>query len=477
MIVGAKTDDAQPSQEPRSLRPRLKKRSTPPVHKGHHDAKSCPICIHNKRHHYIDTGLSLVDIVSEQNVVKWISTNEMIGTVREAYVYKKMGALGSHRALCPLDDIQFDLKHRRYGLVLKRAAGDLDHYIICQSFRDMIGVITAEQVLFDILSLLVDMHEIGVVHRDIKPGNILVFPKASGEDGSEPRICLADFGNASISYGLDETVHFTDGVCTVVYAPPEDATGQLNDRFDIYCLASTVLHFIMFPNRCEQLGELHQHLHYISHFLAKPQLAELLSQMLDPNSSDRPSARNALQSPIFDCFRDEHKHAALGFTMATPDVIGHDSDDDRWRADSFAVGTVDHLLLTLCQEFQMRPCGRNTLFQMYEDSKRKNAYLQRKRKLTKKQGLWAACASAIVACCTESHGFVPEFAAEVVIEYMEKHVSSRFKTPVADAFRSQTMLICANDILVECDFVIPLTSNSCRRQVVCQADSAHACPA
>lgn len=462
----------------RCLKPRPKKRSTPPIHKGHHNATSCPICTYCKEHQYIDTGLSLVDLISDETVIKWISTNEMIGTVREAYVYKKMNSLGPHRALCPLDNIQFDLKNRRYGLVLKRAAGDLDHYIICQSFREIIGTITAEHLLFDILSLLVDMHQIGIVHRDIKPGNILIFPKNNKQE-HEPQICLADFGNASISYGLDETVNFTDGVCTIVYAPPEDATGELNDRFDIYCLASTVVHFIMFPDRCEQLGEVSKHLSYISQSLNKPQLADLLALMLQSNPNARPSAITALQSPVFDIFRDDktittstystysdsHRQmethystqqysSAIGFVISIPQ---QDNDvTDATLYNHFTVGTLDHLLFRLSQEFQMRPCGRYALFHMYEKSKAKNPFLQRKRRLTKKQGLWAACASAIVACCTESHGFVPDFAAEVVIEYMETHVRGRFKTPIANAFQSHSMLLCSNEILVEYDFMIPL---------------------
>jgi WD40 repeat protein/serine/threonine protein kinase len=80
------------------------------------------------------------------------------------------------------------------------------------------------------------LHEAGVVHRDIKPGNILVGP-----DGRQA--VLADLGLAQLS---DETqgrlTRTRQFVGTLRYASPEQvlAAGRLDCRSDVYSLGATL---------------------------------------------------------------------------------------------------------------------------------------------------------------------------------------------------------------------------------------------
>ena len=77
-------------------------------------------------------------------------------------------------------------------------------------------------------------HAVGVVHRDIKPGNIMISP-----DG---RALLADFGLARYEDG--EKLSVTGQMLgTPAYMPPELARGQTCDeRSDLYSLGITFYH-------------------------------------------------------------------------------------------------------------------------------------------------------------------------------------------------------------------------------------------
>jgi serine/threonine protein kinase/tetratricopeptide (TPR) repeat protein len=97
------------------------------------------------------------------------------------------------------------------------------------------------QALLDLLDALAHAHARGMVHRDLKPNNILVF-----RNGGPPRLKLADFGLAQ-AVELQMRDDSTEAICgTPSYMAPEQLRGHWRDYgawTDLYglgCLAWTL---------------------------------------------------------------------------------------------------------------------------------------------------------------------------------------------------------------------------------------------
>jgi len=103
--------------------------------------------------------------------------------------------------------------------------------------RGALSISEAVAYTRQILSALQAVHEAGIVHRDVKPENIVVTHK-----GRQPWLKLLDFGVAKVepSRHLRITplsIPTTEGACvgTPRYAAPEQARGEVVDkRADIY---------------------------------------------------------------------------------------------------------------------------------------------------------------------------------------------------------------------------------------------------
>jgi serine/threonine protein kinase/Tfp pilus assembly protein PilF len=104
-------------------------------------------------------------------------------------------------------------------------------YIEGQSLKERIesGPMEVKEVLdiaVQVAEGLKEAHEKGIVHRDIKPGNILVTKKG--------QVKITDFGLAKLEWGVDLTK--TAAIMgTVAYMSPEQAKGEkVDQRTDIW---------------------------------------------------------------------------------------------------------------------------------------------------------------------------------------------------------------------------------------------------
>ncbi|WP_307857603.1 serine/threonine-protein kinase [Paenarthrobacter sp. DKR-5] len=146
----------------------------------------------------------------------------------------------------------------------------------------------------DVAEALAYVHSKGVIHRDVKPANVLL----SLDDGSGAlRAKLADFGVARIVEGTRLTATGTT-IGTASYLSPEQATGAvLTPASDVYSLGLVLLECLK--------GEVEYAGNAIAATVARlqrdpavpenlePGLAELLARMTRKDPAARPTAAEA----------------------------------------------------------------------------------------------------------------------------------------------------------------------------------------
>jgi serine/threonine protein kinase len=130
----------------------------------------------------------------------------------------------SHDHILPLYD--FGQQRPWYYLIMPYVeGGTLRDYLLRQQW---LSLEEAGHFLDQIASALQHAHDHGVIHRDVKPSNILLRP-----DG---HVYLADFGLARAKMEAESYHHAGNIVGTPEYMAPEQSNGLNDYRSDIYSL-------------------------------------------------------------------------------------------------------------------------------------------------------------------------------------------------------------------------------------------------
>ena len=172
------------------------------------------------------------------------------------------------------------------------------------------GALPVRRALFilgQIASALDAAHARGLVHRDVKPANILVGP--------EDRAYLSDFGAVKelASAGMTRTGAF---VGTIEYCAPEQIEGgDVNARTDVYALACVLYETLTGTppfHRPSEVAVLNAHLHAPPPRLtkAKPGLPHELEHVIEKALSKSPLDRYATPGELIAAARAaaaEHK--------------------------------------------------------------------------------------------------------------------------------------------------------------------------
>ncbi len=217
------------------------------------------------------------------------------GVARIRREARSMGRLGDHPNIVTVHDIGEE--GSRSHIVSQYMAGGSAADLLATE-----GRLPVEQVLAigaDLARALAHAHAAGILHRDVKPGN--VFFTASG---------VAKLGDFGLATGPDRSSITLEGlmVGTAAYMPPEQAMGAAVDATsDLYSLGATLYHLATgrppFPGE-DPVAVISQHLHAaaVAPSWHNPQipaaLESLILRLLAKRPEERPRSAEAVAGEL-----------------------------------------------------------------------------------------------------------------------------------------------------------------------------------
>ncbi len=168
---------------------------------------------------------------------------KQLGKVAQSSMHKKMflnevelGRMLHHKNIVHVLDADLNEPSGAY-LVMEYANGDsLDQH---EQGDNLLPLNTVLSVTEQIANALRYAAELGIVHRDVKPANIILLPDGTAK--------LTDFGCAILNRDLDSVV-----AGSLAYMSPDQLEGNpLDQRADIYALGAVMYRLLTGKNTFE----------------------------------------------------------------------------------------------------------------------------------------------------------------------------------------------------------------------------------
>lgn len=220
----------------------------------------------------------------------------------------KLARRVTHACVCKLFEFGFHNRQSRFGtevvpfitmeLIPGRPLNEATQHNATIPLRE------SKSLLLQLIEGLAALHDAGVVHRDLKPHNILLVPEADGRT----RVVLIDFGLARIMNARPGTFSGANVFAgSFEYASPEQLRGEtITPQSDLYSLG--ILAFEMLTGHrpfagSDSLAEATQRLteppRSLQHFnVHSPQWQAFISKCLARSPHDRFSSSRAAASAL-----------------------------------------------------------------------------------------------------------------------------------------------------------------------------------
>jgi len=270
---------------------------------------------------------------------------------RQSEIYKAMfttevelGLKMHHKNIVHVLDADLNEKSGAY-LVMEFINGEsLDHY---DSDDTLLPIQTVLSVIEQVANALRYAAELGVVHRDVKPGNIILMPNGVAK--------LADFGCAIPVSEMSAVV-----AGSLAYMSPEQLDGEaLDQRADIYALGAVLYRLLTGKHTFEAETEFDARI-AIFNFPITPiatyrqglprELTDVIERALEKDKDQRYAT--------WDEFIRDFGNAAHKIRMSDYDV-------DLYRGFSMSTQSVLSRYMSADREFSRSGFSRSTLPESY----------------------------------------------------------------------------------------------------------------
>lgn len=186
--------------------------------------------VYRARHLALDRSVAL-KVLRKQHNERWVSRQRF---EREARELAKL----SHSNIVAISDCGID--GDTPFLVMELLEGES---LEARLRRGPLSVAVALRLTLELLEGLAFMHGRGLVHRDIKPGNVFLERREKGE-----RLKILDFGLAKlvVESGDLSVTRSGEVLGTPAYMAPEQATGESTDaRTDVYAVGLLLFEMVV----------------------------------------------------------------------------------------------------------------------------------------------------------------------------------------------------------------------------------------